>query len=254
MSDCDTMKEMLVLYADRALDPEEARRVAEHLTGCRDCRAESEQIVRIREWLTDPELFEPVQDLTWQLLPEKLAGRVARLQGRRWSLFGLGFPKWALSAAALVALACGLIWTMRLRAPAPPAAQPALVAPGNEAFLDKVRTVYAREATSRYLVGCQGLLLDLACTEARCEGDRYDVSLEVARARQLLEQKRMLDAELSVPDVARAKGLCDELERFLVNLSTTQACETPVALHRMESLIEKEQLLLRIKVLQSGIS
>jgi len=252
MSDCDAIKEMLVLYADGALDPVETRRAAEHLTGCHDCRAEWAQIVRIREWLTDPELFEPVQDLTWQLLPEKLAGRVARLQSRRWTR--LRFSKLALSAAALVALACGLIWTIRLRAPAPPAAQPALVAPGNEAFLDKVRTVYAREATSRYLAGCQGLLLDLACTEAKCNGDRYDVSLEVARARQLLEQKRMLDAELSVPDVARAKGLCDELERFLVHLSTAQTCETPVALHQMESLIEKEQLLLRIKVLQSGIS
>jgi hypothetical protein len=245
---------MLVLYADGALDADDARRVAEHLAGCRDCRAESEQILRIREWLTDPGLFEPVQDMTWQLLPEKLAGRARELKDRRWGLSALRIPKWALSAAALVVLACGLIWMMRLREPVQPVAQPALIAPGNEAFLNRVRTAYAREATSDYLTGCQGLLLDLACTEAKCNGDRYDVSLEVARARQLLEQKRRLDAELSVPGVARAKDLCDELERFLVNLSTAQTCETPVALHRMESLIEKEQLLLRIKVLQSGIS
>jgi len=64
----------------------------------------------------------------------------------------------------------------------------------------------------------------------------------------------MLDAELSVPDVAHARTLCDELERFLVSLSASQDCETRDALLTMERSIERDQLLLRINLVQSGIA
>jgi hypothetical protein len=90
--------------------------------------------------------------------------------------------------------------------------------------------------------------------EKSCEGEKYDVSLEVAQARQLLRRKRMLDAELQSPAVAHAKSLCDELEGLLVNLSTSDRCESPDRVHRMERFIEREKLLLRINVLQSELS
>lgn len=254
MSSCDATREMLVLYAEGVLEPEEKSLVEEHLSGCADCSDEVAQIARIRGWLADSELFEPAQDLTWQLLPERLAGR-ARLQaGRKRSLFGLGVPKLALSTAALLMIACGLIWIQRYTAPAPPGVTPVRLAAGNEAFLDRVHTAYAREATAQYLSGCQDLLLDLISAEKTCAGDRYDVSLEVTRARQLLQEKSTLDAELRVPDVAHAKSLCDELEHFLVNLSLSQECETSDSLRAMERFIEKEQLLLRINLTQTGIS
>ena len=253
MSNCTAIRGMLVLYGEGALDPVEKRRVEEHLAGCPACGVEAVQIAKIRGWLSDPALFEPVPDMNWQLLPEKLAGRARLLQERKWSLLGVGLPTWALSTAALLALADGLIWTIRFQAPAPPAARPALVATGNEAFLDRIHTVYAREATARYLTGCQDLLIDLTSAEKTCAGDRYDVSLEVARARRLLQEKRMLDAELRVPDVSRAKSLCDDLEHFLVNVSLSQECETSESVRGMERFIEKEQLLLRINLVHSGI-
>lgn len=254
MSSCDAIKEMLVLYVEEALEPEEKRRVGEHLAGCAACSEEAAQIGKIREWLADPELFEPAQDMTWQLLPEKLADRAGLVSDRKRSWLGLSFPKWALSAAALVLLAAGLIWTLRLLPPPPSRATPAPVATGNRAFLDRISTLYARAATAQYLSECQDLLIDLISAEKSCAADRYDVSLEVTRARQLLQQKQMLDPELRDPDVARAKGLCDELEHFLFNLSTSQECESQDAIQSMGRFIEKKQLLLRINLLQSGIS
>jgi hypothetical protein len=54
--------------------------------------------------------------------------------------------------------------------------------------------------------------------------------------------------------VERARGLCDELERFLIGLSTSRNCESPGAIEGMGRAIEKDQLLLRINLLQTGIS
>ena len=254
MTSCDAIKEMLVLYIEGALEPEEKRRVGEHLAGCAACSEEAARIGKIREWLADPELFVPAQDMAWQLLPEKLADRARLVSDRKWSRLGLGFPKWTLSAATLLLLAAGLIWTLRLLPPQRSRATPAQAATGNKAFLDRISTLYARAATAQYLYECQDLLVDLISAERSCAADRYDVSLEVTRARQLLQQKRMLDPELLDPDVARAKGLCDELEHLLLDLSTSQECESRGAIQGIERFIEKKQLLLRINLMQSGIS
>jgi hypothetical protein len=243
---------MLVLYAEGALEPDESRKVEEHIASCEGCRTESEQIGAIRGWLADQELFEPAQDLAWQLLPEKLVDR-ARAQQRPWSLPGFGVPRWAIGVAAILVLGAGLIWTFRYAA-TPPEVQPVQIAAGNEAFVNKVRTAYAREATAQYLAGCQNLLIDLVSADKKCDGNLFDVSLQVTRARQLLDGKRLLDSELAVPDVERTRSICDELERFLVNLSSSQQCETQDAIQGMERFIEREQLLLRINLAQSGIS
>ena len=64
----------------------------------------------------------------------------------------------------------------------------------------------------------------------------------------------MLDSELNAPGLAHARPLCDELESLLVNLSTSQECETQDAIQSMGNVIEQQQLLLRINVVQSGIS
>jgi predicted anti-sigma-YlaC factor YlaD len=254
MTSCEMIREKLVLYVDGALESEEKRQVDEHLSACAGCSAEADEIGRIRAWLADPEVFAPEQDLTWQLLPEKLASRAGLLQDGKRGWAGLSLAKWACVALAILPLAIGLIWTLRYQAIAPPAPAPALAAAGNEAFLARMHTAYAREATAQYLSGCHDLLLDFISADKTCVSDRYDVSSEVTRARQLLQEKQMLDAELRVPDVARAKALCDELESFLVSLSMAQECETGDAVHSMEQFIESNQLLLRINLMQSGIS
>ena len=253
MSSCDAVKELLVLHAEGALDPAECRKVEEHLSACAGCRAEADRIGLVRGWLADSNLFEPEQDLAWQVLPEKLAGRARGVEETksRWSV--LRIPRWATVIAAVLVLASGLIWTLRrpaLLTPAPPSA----AASGNEEFLGKVRTAHALRATDLYLTACRDLLIDLVSSEKKCEGELYDVSFEVARARQLLQQKRLLDSDLSVPQIERAKGLCDDLEHFLLNVSASQECESRDAIESMERYIENEQLLLRIHLLQSGIS
>jgi hypothetical protein len=155
--------------------------------------------------------------------------------------------------AAVIVIGFGSIWLVNRPAPEPPALS-AAEAPGNAAFLGKMQVAYAREATAQYLSECQDLLLTLMRAGKNCDGNNYDVSFEVERARRLIQRKQLLDSELKSPDVARAKALCDELDNFLVHLSTSDRCESPDKMRRMESYIQKEQLLLRINLLQSELS
>ncbi len=257
MSNCNQIRDLLVMHAEAALDEIREREVDDHLATCPACRKEAAAIAKIQVWLKDAELFSPKVNYSWQTLSERLTIRAKSADSaKRWLPANFGSPGWAATLAATVVLCFGLIWLMHRSSPRrfDMAVAPATTAPGNDAFLKKMQSAYAREATAQYLSECQDLLLNIMRAEKSCEGEKYDVSVEVAQARQLLGRKRMLDAELQSPTVVHAKGLCDELERFLVNLSTSDKCESPDRMHRMERYIQRERLLLRINVLQSELS
>ncbi len=256
MADCSRIKGLLVLYCERALDEAAMTEVGGHLQSCPGCARETAEIEEVRRRLSDPELFAPKPDYAWQGMPSALAARArTTVRARQWLPWNAGSPAWTLTAAAAIVLAFGTVWLANrpVQAPAPGPA-PVASAPGNAAFLNRMQTAYAREATAQYLSECQDLLLTLMRSEKKCHGDYVDVTFEVERAQRLIQRKQLLDSELKSPDVASAKSLCDELENFLVNLSTSASCESPDAMRRMESFIRKQQLLLRINLLQSELS
>ncbi len=256
MSECSSIRDLLVVHAEGLLSASEGKRVAEHLTVCAGCRAEAQAMDTVREWLSDPAIFAPPQTSAWQALPERLAA-VAQVQRRSWLPLDFGSAGWALSLAATVVIGFVLIhWTHSafLTKESTIATGQSISAPGNEAFLDRIYVEHARLATSRYLAACQDLLLSTLRAEASCEQSLYDVSAEVAQARELLSRKRLLDPELNAPEVAHARGLCDELEGFLLNLSLSEKCETRDKMRRLEHYVQKQQLLLRIRVIQGELS
>ncbi len=255
MNNCESVKDLLVLFAEGELPGEQRALVENHLASCAACREEAAGIDKIRGWLAEPELFSPAEDYSWKLLPSRLREKAqSSAAAKRWLPANLGSLGWTLSMAAMFVLACGLLWLTRRQALVTPAPVAEVEAPGNEAFLGKIQSVLVREMTSQYLAECQDLMLNVVRAEQSCSGKKYNVSLEVNQARDLLRRKRLLDPELNAPEVARAKDLCDELETFLIHLSTSEKCETPDRLRGMEEFIRKEQLLLRINVLQAELS
>ena len=254
MSDCGKVRELLVLHCEGALEEPSTSEVRDHLRTCAGCAREAAEIEEVRRRLADPELFAPRTDYAWQMLPSTLAARARPAKAaRRWLPWNLSSPAWVLSLSATMALALGAIWLANRPVPAPEPI-PSASAPGNAAFVHKMQTAYAREATAQYLSECQDLLLTLMRSGKKCHGENVDVAFEVERAQRLIQRKQLLDSELKSPDVASAKSLCDELENFLVNLSTSTSCESPDAMRRMESYIKRQQLLLRINLLQSELS
>jgi len=248
MNSCAAHRESLVLFVERELGAEEMRQVEEHLAECAACRAEAARIERVRSWLCDPALFAR-EDASWDDLPERLAARARAETAPR---LARPWPRtaWAVGLAASLLAGCALFLAVRRQAPQGTAAGRA---PGNEAFVRQIETAYAREATAQYLAECQDLLLNIVRAESGCDGDKLDVSVEVGRARELVRRKRMLDAELRAPAVARARELCDDLESLLVGFSTSERCESPESLRSLERMIEREQLLLRISLLKTEL-
>ncbi len=258
MSECNEIRESLVLHAEGLLDPAFAARVRTHIDTCAACRAEYEDLSRVTGWLREPALFAPPEDYAWQLLPQTLAARARSVPAApRWVPTNIGRASWILGVAATLVLACGGLWiayrSLQVKQLAP-AVQAPLEAPGNQRFLEKIQDAYARQVTARYLEECRDLLLNVVHAEPTCPDEKLDLSVEVAQARELLRRKRLIESELQRPEVARARELCDELETLLVGLSSADRCETRDRLQHMERLMERQRLLLRINVVQAELS
>ena len=263
MSDCSEIREMLVLEAERELDPGQSATVQEHLRECEACAREAGGIREVRDMLLDPSLFAPVEEESWGSFAERCASRshppdgTALVQIKKgipssgWNLQRLALRR-ALPLAACLVVGVGLV--RMLRQPETPVQTISVAAPGNEAFLDKMNRQLAASATSRYLAECQDLLVALLKADQTCRGKGYSMSREIARARELLQTRRILESELSAPEVAQARDLYDDLENLLVSVSLARDCESPDKYRWMEGMIEKERLLLRIRLIQSEIS
>ncbi len=264
MSDCSQIRDLLVLDAEGELDSAQSDMVRQHLQACESCSAEANGILEVRNLLLEPGLFAPVEDESWNSLAARCAGMAGPSRKIRtfstnklsWNL--QSSVRWALPLAACLVLGLALVWMMRnsgkpieITSSHPPSVD---VAPGNAAFLERIDQELMTRSTARYLAECQDLLVELLKADRSCSGKGYDMSREIVRARELLQKRRIMEAELSAPEIAQAKDLCDDLENLLVSLSLSRDCESPEKFRRMEGMIEKERLLLRIRLIQSDIS
>jgi anti-sigma factor RsiW len=147
MNNCAKCREHLVLYMEGELDEVQSREVREHLEACAACCSERDVLEQVRGRLMDPGLFSPAADLAWHSLPQRTAERASSVSPvHRWLPSNFGSLGWALSMAAAVALCFGLVWWANRTALQPPVTA-TTPPPGNEAFLGKLQSVFAREAT-----------------------------------------------------------------------------------------------------------
>jgi hypothetical protein len=142
----------------------------------------------------------------------------------------------------------------------------ALKAPGGRAgrddayfasgeFLDRAELEMARRNTVDYLEKSQYMLLDVF--ESAEQGTGVSAALRSERARDLLQKKKYLNAQLERFQMAKAKAICDQIEMLFLELAQIDS-ELPAAeLGRIRGFVEERQLLLKInlvkKELQSGV-
>ena len=122
-------------------------------------------------------------------------------------------------------------------------------------FLDRAELEMARRNTLDYLERSQYMLLDVF--ESADEGPVVPASLRTERARDLLQKKKYLNAQLERLQMAKAKALCDQIEALFLELSQMDDVLAAAELGKIRGYVEERQLLLKInlvkKELQSGV-
>lgn len=99
----------LSAYLDGELPAEEARRVSEHLVGCRGCRAAYDEIRFGARMVARIEL-RPAPDAVWRGIEAALDGPPVAVEPRSGSIFSIPAFKFAAALAAVIAIS-GLLLT-----------------------------------------------------------------------------------------------------------------------------------------------
>jgi hypothetical protein len=231
----------------------------------RDARAEAQAIERLLKETeaVRTEIRLAADSVDWDALPGLVADRALAGDFRAAYRAPAARPLAWLAAfrmrPALAGLAAGLVvgaaaMYLALRAPADRAGRNEGYSASGE-FLDRAELEMARRNTVDYLEKSQYMLLDVF--EAGGAGPFVPALVRAERARELLQKKKYLNAQLDRFQMAKARVLCDQIEALFLELSQINEELSAAELGRIRGVVEDRQLLLKInlvkKELQSGV-
>ncbi len=234
--------------------------MSEHNDKCPHCRAEAdayEKLVRETE-AVKAEIRRAAASVDWDALPALIADRAAAelpkpaARHRAWLAPFRMTPVLAGAAAGLVVGAVVMYFALRAPGPRP---DPGMGYFASGEFLDRAELEQARRNTVDYLEKSQYMLLEML--DSAEQGPVVPPAIRAERARDLVQKKRYLNAQLERYPMAKAKAICDQIELLFRELAELND-ELPAAeLGRVRGFVEERQLLLKInlvkKELQSGV-
>jgi len=261
MKTCRRFREHLVSGLEGTASPEVRDGWKEHLTMCLDCRKqweEAESILRGAAALKD-DVRKAMDTLDWDALPGRIADRaMARPEERparervRMSLPAFGWkPVFAGVLGGLLVGASVMYFALRAPNPAGPAV---LGIHASGEFIDRAELSMAKRETIDYLEKSQALLLDFVQATPEEAGRILNDESSVRRTTDLLSKKRLVDAHLDDVTMAKARKICDQIERLFVELGQISREISAEEAARIQRYVEDKNLLLRIKLLRGELA
>ena len=248
------------------LDADAERAARLHISQCAACAGDIADLERLTGALRVDEAF-PYQDsVNWDqfaratvrlaIAPEPSV--ISIFAGRLRRLIPAPVPSWAAAAAGLVllvgaALVAGRFMGGGLAPVVPDNGEMASVFVP-EANIDNITVSLARQNTAEYLRQTRAVLVSMLDVNIDCDKGKVDVSAERAKATELLRRQRLIATELHRMPLARAQGVCDDLEKLLIEVASLTDCTRSDEIQSLRDLVEKRQILMRMELLGQELS
>jgi hypothetical protein len=229
----------LVLHYYGEMSSAEEARAAGHLTDCPACHASYtrlQRVLAIVDALPSPELPDGFERTTWARLQPSLAPPPRGTL--RWFLTPVRLA-WVAGIVALVAAAF-----IAGRVTQPGAGQPEQAARSVEQVRERILLVDLCDHLDR----SQMVLVELVNAE---RGE--NVSVERARAEQLVTANRLYRQTAAAAGDAGVAQLLDELERVLVDVAASPDRLSQQELDEVRRRIESGDLLFKVRVVSSEV-
>jgi len=222
---------------------------------------DAEKIIRGADALKD-DVRAAMTTVDWDVLSERIADaalsrahkRAAGVREKekifRPRLFGWK-PAFAMALGGLLIGASVMYFA--LRAPkAGPSVDSKIYASGE--FIDRAELSVAKRETLDYLSKSRALLVDFVQAPPEQAGQILRDKAAAGRTSDLLSKKRFMNAHLDDASMAKARGICDQIERLFVELSQISGEISAEEAVRIQKFVEDKNLLLRIKLLQGELA
>lgn len=263
MKECKKYKKDIVAFLSGELQEEEKKHFIIHLEKCSDCRKELEDLEKVIEKADSlmPDIKQAMASVDWQVLPLRITETVfekvsaSSRKSRLERLGGVLFqPRLRpIYAGLLVGLIIGSLATfMIFKSPffRKKSGGEFFV---SQDFLERVELEMARRETLDYLDKSQYLLLDFIQFSPKKGKELWKKEYAFQKAKELLSKKKYINPQLNKFQMAKAKEICDQIEFLFYELTQISGRLSDQELRRIQRLIEKKQLLLKIKLLRKEL-
>lgn len=233
-------EEELIAYRDGYAKDRAA--IAEHLSGCADCRGEMERIEAVYAAMSAMSVPEPGEEFEGRLW-QKIAPRLEEKKARWWEDFFA--PRRLAALGALAAVTLLAFYLGRKTSP---------VMPGPEqASNGKVRERVLIVAVGEHLGRSEMVLMELENAPAGQGQKKVNITNAQRRAEDLVEENRLYrEAAMQAGDQGMASTL-DELERGLLDIANSPDEVTPAQFEAIRKRIEAQGLLFKVRVVKQGL-
>jgi hypothetical protein len=235
-------EEELIAFRER-ITPEKAA-IAEHLSGCDECRAEIERLDAVLAALDTLPVLDPGADYgrrVWQ----QIAPRLPEKSARWWQVWME--PQRLAALGAIATLVIGAFFVGRISKTRRPSG-------GDIAQQEQVRERVLVVAVGQHLGRSEMMLVELSNAEpANPKQKRVNISAEQRRAEDLLEENRLYRQTALQDGDAGLANVLDELERVLLDVAHSPEEVTPAQLESIRHKIEAQGILFKVRVVSKEL-
>lgn len=263
----EPMHEVLTDLHYGLLDAESERVARLHMNSCEACAGAYAELVLLTGALRVEEAFPEEDTVNWDQFTRATVRRAMQSEpplvsiwaDRLRRLVPAPVPSWAAAAAGLVLLVgAGLVAGRFMGTGVTPVVpvggsdidngeMASVFVP--EANIDNLTVSLARANTAEYLRQTRAVLVSMLDVNIDCDKGKVDVSAERIKATELLRRQRLIATELHRMPLARAQGVCDDLEKLLIEVASLTDCTRSDEIQSLRDLVEKRQILMRMELL-----
>lgn len=238
----------LVLHFYGEMDQAAESEAVSHLAGCDECRRSYTRLQRVLaavDAMPAPALPDAFERVVWARLESALPPRRGWLGGWLGELMvGPANLAWA---AAVMLLVAGAFFAGRLTNP-----PTGVNAPTMASAVD-IRERILLSDIGEHLDRSQAMLIELVTAEQPDGRDEVDISLERARAEELVAANRLYRQTASGTGNSSVTQLLDELERLLVELAASPDQLSGDDMERVQQRVAARDLLFKVRVVSTAL-
>lgn len=263
MKECKKIHKDLVAFLYGELETKERERLLSHLKSCSQCQREVEGLREVKRSADSlhKDINEVMASVNWDTLPAQVTEAVfeEETQEQKESWFTristlLLQPKLRpVYASLIVGILLGSVLTLMIfRTPFIKQVKRGEFYMPQE-YIERVELEMARRETLDYLDKSQYLILDFIQASTEEEPSLWQRKFASQRAKNLLSKKKYINPQLNTFQMAKAKEICDQIEFLFYELAQISDQVPAWRLKEILNLIEKKQILLKIKLLKKEL-
>jgi len=257
MKKCKRIKKLLIPFYLGELPDKENDLVKNHLDICEICLKEYKKLEKLFEGIEEnrKEVEKAVDSIDWEQVPLAIMKRLEKesVPEKRKYSFQILNLKPALSIPVSLFLIIGITLLFILHPWSRKHVSENEFLISSSSFQNMESSLAKKEAID-YLKQSQLLLMDLMKFSSPEEIDLWTINFNSRKAKNLLIKKKYFDEKLDNLNLMKAKRICNQIEFLFYDVIQLKEQPDFENIRKIQRIIEKEQLLFRIRLIEKELS